>query len=312
MSDSLLDPAELEAIQNAIRETAPKRSNGGLDPDVEPTRLALIADDRSAEAARPLLMTVMNRWVRRATKALRNYLPGTWTLDVVGAETVDGQQVKEELRGAWVAGGTCGNAELVFAVQGPVIDIAAAKRCGAATAESESTRTPSAISLRLFQPVGRTLFESLGPSWQEIYDNELLPSGDISIVQRLIEARTTVRVTLSFSGAVAGRVQIYALPEALVPKQAALAAIKAKTQSVASALSNVPVDLVAELGTLRMSLGKIRSLERGSTHVLPSFVDSRVPVYVAGVLKAWAKPVVCRGVLAVQIISVVHGQGTQS
>lgn len=311
MSDSLLDPAELEAIQNAIRETAPKRASG-FDPDVEPTRLALIADDRTAEAARPLLMTVMNRWVRRASKALRNYLPGTWAIDVVGAETVDGQQAKEELRGAWIAGGTCGTAELVFAVQGPVIDIAAAKRCGASAPESETTRTPSAISLRLFQPVGRTLFESLGPSWQEIYDHDLTPSGDLMIVQRLIEARTTVRVTLAFSGSVAGRVQIYARPEALVPKQAALAAIKAKSQSVASALSNVPVELVVELGTLRMSLGKIRSLERGSTHVLPNFVDSRVPVYVAGVLKAWAKPVVCRGVLAVQIISVVHGQGTQS
>ncbi|MEO6777318.1 MAG: FliM/FliN family flagellar motor C-terminal domain-containing protein [Kofleriaceae bacterium] len=311
MSDSLLDPAELEAIQNAIRETAPRRASG-FDPDVEPTRLALIADDRSAEAARPLLMTVMNRWVRRASKALRNYLPGTWQLDVVGAETIDGQQAKEELRGAWIAGGTCGTAELVFAVQGPVIDIAAAKRCGASAPESETTRTPSAISLRLFQPVGRTLFESLGPSWQEIYDHELVASGDLTIVQRLIEARTTVRVTLAFAGAVAGRVQIYARPEALVPKQAALAAIQAKAQSVASALSHVPVEIVAELGTLRMSLGKIRSLERGSTHVLPNFVDSRVPVYVAGVLKAWAKPVVCRGVLAVQIISVVHGQGTQS
>ena len=73
---SLLDPQELEAIQEAIRETAPKR--GGIDPDQEPTRLALIADDRSVEAARPLLMTVANRWVRRATKALRNHLPGQW------------------------------------------------------------------------------------------------------------------------------------------------------------------------------------------------------------------------------------------
>jgi flagellar motor switch/type III secretory pathway protein FliN len=315
VSDGLLDAAELEAIQNAIREVAPKRSASSYDPDVEPTRLALIADDRSVEAARPLLLTVMNRWVRRATKALRNYLPSgatTWQLDVVGAEAVDGQATKEELRGAWIAGGTCGPAELVFAVQGPVIDVAAAKRCGAAEPASETTRTPSAISLRLFQPVGRTLFESLAPAWQEIFDSELATSNDIGIVARLIEARTVVRVTLAFSGSVTGRVQIYARPEALVPKPAALAAIKAKSLSVANALSNVPVELVVELGTLRLSLGKIRSLERGTTYTLPSFVDSRVPVFCAGVLKAWAKPVVCRGVLAIQIISIVHGQGTQS
>ena len=31
-----------------------------------------------------------------------------------------------------------------------------------------------------------------------------------------------------------------------------------------------------------------------------------------GVLKAWARPIVTRGVLAVQIETVVHGQGTKS
>jgi flagellar motor switch/type III secretory pathway protein FliN len=313
VSDGLLDAAELEAIQNAIREVAPKRGgSSGLDPDVEPTRLALLADDRSGDAARPLLITVMNRWVRRATKALRNHLPGTWQLDVVGAESIDGPATKEELRGAWIAGGTCGAAELVFAVQGSVIDIAAAKRCGEAVPSSESTRAPSAISLRLFQPIGRTLFESLAPSWQEIFDNDLLASADIGIVARLIESRTVVRVTLAFSGSITGRIQIYARPDALLPKPAALAAIKAKANAVANALANVPIEVVVELGTLRLSLGKIRSLERGSTHTLTTFIDSRVPVYCAGVLKAWAKPVVCRGVLAVQIISIVHGQGTQS
>jgi hypothetical protein len=35
-------------------------------------------------------------------------------------------------------------------------------------------------------------------------------------------------------------------------------------------------------------------------------------VYCGGALKAWAKPVVCRGVLAVQIESVIHDQGIKS
>ena len=306
---SLLDQQELEAIQEAIRETAPKK---GVGPDQEPTRLALIADDRSVEAARPLLMTVANRWVRRATKALRNHLPGQWQLDVVGAESVDGLTIKDELRGSWVVGGKAGAAELAFAVQGPVIDIASARRCGALEPTAETTRPPSVISLRLFAPVGRALFDSLGPAWQEMFDSELVANNDLGIIARLLEATTAVRITVAFSGSVTGRVQIYARPEALLPKPAALAAIKAKTVSVANALSTVPVEVVVDLGTLRLSLGKIRALEPGITHILPNFVDSRVPVYCAGVLKAWGKPVVCRGVLAVQIISVVHGQGTKS
>jgi flagellar motor switch/type III secretory pathway protein FliN len=61
-----------------------------------------------------------------------------------------------------------------------------------------------------------------------------------------------------------------------------------------------------------MPLGQLRRLDRGATFTLQGFVDSRVPVYCGGALKAWAKPVVCRGVLAVQIESVIHGQGVKS
>ena len=144
--------------------------------------------------------------------------------------------------------------------------------------------------MRLFQPVGRQLFETWCAQWQEAFDAELQPSTELAIVQRLIEANTVVRVTIAFAGAVVGRVQVYVRPEVLVPKPAVLAAIKAKALSVANALSYVPVELVVELGTLRLPLGKIRSLERGATHPLPKFVDSRVPVYCGGVLKAWAGP----------------------
>jgi len=312
VSDALLDAAELEAIQDAIRETAPRRSSQ-YQPDVEPTRLALIADDRSVETVRPLLINLATRWVRRAHKALKQHLPGTWQLDVVGAESIDGVTAKEELRGAWLAGGKAGPAEVVFAVHGAVIDIAAARRCGGVPdANPDTTRTPSAISVRLFQPIGRQLFETWCTQWQEMFDADLQPSTELAIVQRLIEATTVVRLTVAFSGSVAGRIQVYVRPEVLVPKPAALAAIQAKAKSVANALSNVPVELVVELGTLHLPLGKIRQLERGGTHALPKFVDSRVPVFCGGVLKAWGRPVVCRGVLAVQIISVVHGQGTQS
>ena len=61
-----------------------------------------------------------------------------------------------------------------------------------------------------------------------------------------------------------------------------------------------------------MSLSELRRLEQGATFALQGFVDSRVPVYCGGALKAWAKPVVCRGVLAVQIESVIHDQGIKS
>jgi len=81
---------------------------------------------------------------------------------------------------------------------------------------------------------------------------------------------------------------------------------------VAKTLANVPIEVIVELGTLRMSLSELRRLENGATFALSGFVDSRVPVYCGGALKAWGKPVVCRGVLAVQIESVIHDQGIKS
>ena len=89
VSESLLDPLEMEAIQAAIRETSPRRSAGA--PEHEPTRLALISDDRIAEAARPILLNLATRWIRSVTRALRGHLPGSWQLDVVGAEVIGDQ-----------------------------------------------------------------------------------------------------------------------------------------------------------------------------------------------------------------------------
>jgi flagellar motor switch/type III secretory pathway protein FliN len=320
VSDSLLDPAEMEAIQAAIRETSPRRSAGAGGPAHEPTRLALITDDRIAEAARPVMINLGTRWIRAASRALRSHLPGIWQLDVLGAEVIDGATAKEELRGGWVAalrasdGGSPSVtvAELVLAAHGGVIDIAAAKRCGAAAPTADNSRPPSAVSLRLFQPAGRAMLDSFASAWHEVFPSELLPSSDLSIVAGLIGSPTVVRMALSFSGLVNGRVQLYARPEFLVPRQVAPAAVKATAQRIASCLANVEVEVVVELGTLRMQLRQLRKLVPGATFTLSGFVDSHVPVYCGGALKAWAKPVVCRGVLAVQIERVIHDQGIKS
>lgn len=317
MSDSLLDPLEMEAIQAAIRETSPRRAFGASDH--EPTRLALITDDRIAEAARPVLLNLGTRWIRSATRVLRAHLPGTWQIDVVGAEVIEGTTAKEELRGGWVAGMRVDdpddpevNGEMVLAVHGGVVDVAAAKRCGAAGPSADSGRPPSQVSLRLFQPAGRALLDSFGAAWKEVFTSNIVASSDLSIVQSLIDAQTVIRIALAFGGTITGRVQLYARPEFLVPKPVALAAIRANARRIARALSNVEVEVIVELGTLRMPLSHLRKLEKGQTFTLHGFVDSHVPVYCGGALKAWAKPVVSRGVLAVQIESVIHGQGIKS
>jgi flagellar motor switch/type III secretory pathway protein FliN len=308
VNDLLLDPAEMEAIQAAIRETMPRRR--ASDPDVEPTRLALLADDRIAESARPVLMGLATRSVPATVRGLRPHVPGEWQLDVIGAEIIDGSTAKEALRGGWIAAmRTAAGTELVVTVHGTVVDIAAARRCGATTPSSDPNRNPSPVAIRLFQPAGRTILDGWTQVWRDTFSAELAPVPDLGIVSRLIEARTVARVSLQFSGAVTGRVAIYAHPEELVPRPSALAAVKETAQRIANALSYVRVEVIVELGTLRLRLRDLRRLERGAQFTLNGFVDSRVPVYCGGVLKAWGRPVVTRGVLAVQIETVVHGQG---
>jgi hypothetical protein len=317
VSEAALEPEEMQALQAAMREAAPKRA--AQTPDPEASRLALIADDRAAEIARPVMIDLATRTIRTATRLLKAHLPGTWQLDVIGAEVLDGVTVKEELRGGWIAGMRAtgvgaehGGPEIVVAAHGGVVDIAAARRCGAATPTSDSNKAPSPVALRLFQPAGRSMLDSLAVAWREVFPSELEATTDLAIVSRMIDARTVVRIALAFSGAVTGRIQLYTLPGALVPRPGALAAFKANAMRIANALSTVPVEVIVELGTLRMKLRELRRMEPGATFTLQGFVDSRVPVYCGGVLKAWARPVVCRGVLAVQIESVVHGQGTRS
>ena len=200
----------------------------------------------------------------------------------------------------------------MISVHGGVIDHAVAKRCGAATSVPDPDRPPSGAALRLFAPTGRVFAADWSQAWQDTFATKLLASSDLSIVSRIIESHSIVRVALAFAGSITGRAAVYCRPEILVPRPAALAAFKANAEKIANALSNIPVELVVELGTLHMRLRELRTLEPGAQFTLRGFVDSRVPVYCEGVLKAWARPVVCRGVLAVQIESIVHGQGTRS
>nr|HEX4316675.1 FliM/FliN family flagellar motor C-terminal domain-containing protein [Kofleriaceae bacterium] len=285
-----------------------------MTPTSEPTRLALIADDRVADAARPILLALATRWTRIAQRSLRSHVPGRWQLDVVGAEIIDGSTAKDELRGGYVS---ATSTELVVAVQGEVVDVCAAHRIGAsieaaATPAGSSQKPTSATALRLFEHAGRAIVESWTAAWREAFDKACAPTGDLSVVSRLIDARTVVRVAMTLSGSVSGRICCYSRPEALIARPVELAAIKANAARIANALCNVPVELVAELGTLSLPLSALRRLDSTTTHTLPQFLDSHVPVFCGGVLKAWAKPVVCRGVLAIQIVSIVHDQGSKS
>lgn len=116
--------------------------------------------------------------------------------------------------------------------------------------------------------------------------------------------KDAIRVDCEFDGlAAAGALQIYMGAEVLE------AAIKARDSGepvagdprMIKAVTGVSVQVVAELGRLELSLGRVLALKKGETLRLSSAVDEPIGVRVAGVTKFKAVPVVSRGQLAVQI-----------
>lgn len=296
VNESALVPAELEAIQAAIREVSvPLRAQTRPIP--------LMPVDRSMSLARAELIELASRWAEEAPRALRGLLPGSWQLRVTDIELVE-SGAAAEVRGGWlVAGHSGGPAGVLLAIQGAVIEAVAARRCGDGRGRGDHRRPPSAAALRLFEATGWAVMESWMAVWKGPGRKELHPTRAPEAIDQVVSRPELLRISLAWTGSVQGRCQVYVAPSALVPQGAEVAAVDPR--AALERLANVPVELRVELGTLRLGLDQLRLLQPGACFALPTFVDARVPVYVGGVLKAWGTPVIHRGVLAVAIEEVV-------
>lgn len=296
MNESALVPAELEAIQAAIREVS-----GPLRAQTRP--IPLMPVDRSMSLARAELIELASRWAEEAPRALRGQLPGTWQVRVTDIELVE-SGAGAEVRGGWmVAGHTGAAAGFLLVIHGAVIEAVAARRCGDGRGRGDNRRPPSPAALRLFEATGWAVMESWMAIWKNPLRKELHPTRAAEAIEEVVSRPELLRISLTWSGSVQGKCLVYVAPTALVPQGAGLAPVEPR--AALERLAQVPVDLCVELGTLRLGLDQVRHLQPGTCFALPTFIDSRVPVYVGGVLKAWGTPVIHRGVLAVAIEEVV-------
>ncbi len=303
-----LDPAELEAIQAAIRESGPATL---AVPSFDVTPMPLIAADREAQAARPRLAELASRWARRLTRSLRAYV-GDITVDAMGAEMIDAASLTDELATMWTALiGPTGRGAVVVGFGGELIAAAAARRCGD-TAGLARGRDPSVLTLRLFTPVGEAAMASLAEAWAELERVPLTrPDASADEIASALGTDTVLAATLAVSGTTNGRVRIFARPSLLAPPDRRAAVVSADPATLAHALGGVPVELRVQLGTLSLTLAELRALKPGSQLELPVFVDDPLPIYCGDVLKAWGRPVVNRGVLAVEIAALATPGGTR-
>ncbi|HVV83355.1 MAG TPA: FliM/FliN family flagellar motor switch protein [Kofleriaceae bacterium] len=313
MSDLPLDLAELEAIQAAIRQASPSVTASADPADVSP--LPLIAAERNAQAARPRLADLTARWARRLPRILRAHV-GDVTVDSMGAEILDARSLGDELRPMWIGvvhGEGTGAVAMVIAIGGELVEIAAAKRCGGNVvgAAGASGRDPSPLALRLFGPIGDSTLTVLDAAWLETNATGLkvVPTTAASVGHAL-GADAVLGATLNVGGRVPGRIRVFVRPELLLPAVERSAAVAAADRAVAAALGGVPVEVRVELATMSIPMSELRRLGPGSQLTLPVFVDDPLPIYCGDVLKAWGRPVVTRGVLAVEVAALaVPGGG---
>ncbi len=314
MSDAPLDPNELEAIQDAVREAQGKVDRPSAPPPMMPLGedvlpLALIADDRVAESARPAAMRLAERWAELAGVRLKHVLKGEVEIKVVNAEVVDGGALREELEKMWTCALSLSDrpGSAIVAVGGPMISGVAARLLGAVSEESEDDeRPPTRASLQVFEPVGRALVETLVIRWEgqdrcriEIDDSE---EGTEIEKRALGEADVVVAVTMSVDGPVKGRIRLLSTPAVMVPPPQPIEAVPAAPGAIECALGQVNVEVRVELGRAQLSMAELKQIKPGTVLTLGQFVDDPLPVECSGVIKAYGRAVVTRGVLAVEVV----------
>ena len=319
----------MEAIQAAMREASAAPSRSGTRHAEEVAPLALIVDDREAESARPAALRLGERWLKEATMRLKSFLRADVEVRVAGAEIMSGEVLRDGLAGNWLLALAVEGRPLpaLMAAGGPLLGAAAGAMCGAnlkdkdkeaspPADEEPAERIPSAATLKIFQPVGEALAAALADAWREeqttTVTRDARPDKIEAARRALLEADVVVALTMQVSGASGGRLRLLARPATLVRPPPPIEAVAVAPGALETALGRVPVDLKVELGRMRLTMREFENLKVGTILTLPQFVDDPLPIFCGGVVKACGRPVVSRGVIAVQIDRVFRARGKRT
>ena len=102
MDSSALDPNELAAIRAAIAPASTPSRQAMPEGPTDAQPVALIADDRAAESARPNGLRIGTRWANSARAAILRLSGAKVEIDVLAADTVDASALRDELSGSWL------------------------------------------------------------------------------------------------------------------------------------------------------------------------------------------------------------------
>jgi flagellar motor switch/type III secretory pathway protein FliN len=306
---AFLDDAELSAIRTAIGQASAAQDRPESVEAKLAVPVALIADDRAGERARPETLKIGERWVALAQNRMARALRLKLELEVSGAELIQGSVLRDELALAWTRmldlGGRPGS--VLVAVSGALIEAVSAFLLGDTNppASAAAARAPSAASIGVFSRAGEVLLGALAEAWLEEQGVQVEPSRDAArcdaLVREVLKSDALLALTLELKGPAAGRARLLGRPETFVAPSSPAKLPTVSPETIDRALGDVPVEVRVELGRARMKMSQLARLQPGSLITLQQATDALLPIRCAGVVKAFGRPVISRGAMAVEI-----------
>jgi flagellar motor switch/type III secretory pathway protein FliN len=310
MDGATLTPDEIDALRAVMTERQPVRAPAA--PAVDAQSIALIADDRAAERARPDAQRLGERWAGLMVTRLAQLSSLKLTCERVTAEIVDGPSLSKEIERAWSRAlrieGRAGDALVL--VSGPIVEVMAARLLGA-KAEPPRDQKPSLTALTVFGTAGELIVDAFVGALQ---DEQAATAARWPLAEQGARARTllssdlVIVVNVTLDGECPARVRLVAATEALAMPRRSPAMVALSPETLLRAVSPVPLEVRVELGRARLTLAELAALRPGKVITLDRTTHRPLPVTVGGVLKAAARPLVQGESIAVEIASLSNGK----
>jgi len=303
MDGATLTPDEIDALRSVMAERPAARAPSA--PPVAAQSIALIADDRAAERARPDAQRLGERWAGIVATRLSRLSSLKLSCERVTAEIVDGPSLQKEHERAWSRAlrvdGRSG--DVLAVVSGPIIDVLAARLLGAKV-EPPRDQPPSPASLTVFATAGELIVDAFATALAEEQAATVLrwPIAEQATRARaLLSSELVIAVTITVEGECPARVRLVAAPEALMMPRRGPTTVPLSTEAVLRAMSPVPLDVRVELGRARLTMTELAALRPGTVIALDRTTHRPLPLTVGGLLKAVARPLVQGESIAVEI-----------
>jgi flagellar motor switch/type III secretory pathway protein FliN len=305
MADAVLDPNELAAIRGAIGQALSAAIQN--EPAVkDATPIALIADDRAADRARPDGLRIVERWMPLARSHLMRGYGVKIDLASSSAEIVSGAVLRDELDRAFIRVVEVKEraSTAMVAITGPVIEAVAGRMLGSGTEDLGADRAPSIASLSVFGRAGETIIGALATAWHEeqsVHIHTRSASESDRLRREILAKDSLLVLTIEITGLANGRLRLIAHPETIAAPMPVERHTAPSTAIVARALAEVPVELRVDLGSTKLTIAEITALQPGALLTLEKPVDALLAVRASNVVLAYGRPTISKGALAIEI-----------